>query len=224
MRFVIGMVIETLNRLDNHAGRAGCARSATRVNLSLDDGEAFELLLAPRAAKVLSSKDLPFPLGMDEALERILGIESTACLASLAELQARRDHSSMELESKLRSLGFRDEAIVRAIELGRERRYLDDRRFASSFIAERKRRGWGRKKIEFELKRKGIVLSDIPGYPDDYFDSSEDYERAIEALRRKSVPEARAFEKLTRFLMGRGFDYSTSSRAVRSYLDSESEA
>ena len=121
-------------------------------------------------------------------------------------------------------MGFRDEAIARAMELGRERRYLDDRRFASSFIAERKRRGWGRKKIEFELKRKGIVLSDIPGYPDDYFDSSEDYERAIEALRRKSVPEARAFEKLPRFLIGRGFDCSTSSRAVRSYLDSESEA
>lgn len=224
MRFVIGMDIEAIERFDIHAGSARCARSASRVNLRLDDGEAFELLLASRAAKALSSKDLPFPLDMDEALERILDIESTACLASLAELQARRDHSSMELESKLQAMGFRDEAIARAIELGRERRYLDDRRFSSSFIAERKRRGWGRKKIEFELKRRGICLSDIPGYPDDFFDSSEDYERAIEALRRKSVPEARAFEKLTRFLMGRGFDYSTSSRAVRSFLDSESEA
>ena len=100
---------------------------------------------------------------------------------------------------------------------------MDENRFCSYFIEERKRRGWGQRKIEAELKRRHVVLDDIPGYPEDYFAVDDDLARASALLAKRRVPEARAFEKLVRFLMGKGFSYHIAADAVKVRLDASSE-
>ena len=112
-----------------------------------------------------------------------------------------------------------DFAVARATEY----RFLDENRFCSYFIEERKRRGWGQRKIEVELKRRHVVLDDIPGYPEAYFAVDDDLARASALLAKRRVPEVRAFEKLVRFLMGKGFSYHIASDAVKARLDALSE-
>lgn len=102
-------------------------------------------------------------------------------------------------------------------------RFLDENRFCSYFIEERKRRGWGQRKIETELKRRHVVLDDIPGYPEDYFAVEDDLARASALLAKRRVPETRGFEKLVRFLMGKGFSYHIAADAVKARLDAERE-
>lgn len=104
-----------------------------------------------------------------------------------------------------------------------EYHFLDENRFCSYFIEERKRRGWGQRKIETELKRRHVVLDDIPGYPEDYFAVEDDLARASALLAKRRVPETRGFEKLVRFLMGKGFSYQIAADAVKARLDAERE-
>lgn len=138
----------------------------------------------------------------------------------LTEMLSRRDHSIHEAREKLDRYGFDSNVISTTIDRGVSLKFLNDQRFATYFIESRKRRGWGRRKIELELKRKGVDLEGIPGYPDEFYSAEDDSERAMVLLERKRVPESRAYEKLVRFLMAKGFDYSTASCAVKQKLDS----
>ncbi len=78
------------------------------------------------------------------------------------------------------------------------RNRIDDSTFATDFISERIRRGWARRKIEIELKRKGDDANDLPCYPVDIFSDDDELDRAIELLSRKSIPSVRPQEKLIR--------------------------
>ena len=86
---------------------------------------------------------------------------------------------------------LRQPAIDFAVARATEYRFLDENRFCSYFIEERKRRGWGQRKIEVELKRRHVVLDDIPGYPEAYFAVDDDLARASALLAKRRVPEVR---------------------------------
>ena len=61
----------------------------------------------------------------------------------------------------------------------------------------------------------------IAGYPEDFFDDAADVGRALGLLERKRLPDTRAYEKLVRFLVGKGFDYRCASEAVKLRLEHE---
>ena len=141
----------------------------------------------------------------------------------VTEMLSRRDHATGEVRDKLARYGFHQPAIDFAVERATEYRFLDENRFCSYFIEERKRRGWGQRKIETELKRRHVELDDIPGYPEDYFAVEDDLARASALLAKRRVPETRGFEKLVRFLMGKGFSYHIAADVVKARLDAERE-
>ena len=141
----------------------------------------------------------------------------------LTEMLARRDHAESEIRRKLSSYGFRDIEIEGSISRARELRFLNDDRFASYFIEERVRRGWGRRRIEAELSRRGVDACEVPGYPDAFFTEEGDLERARALLARRRVPEQRAYEKLVRFLVSRGFPFGVAADAVRERLSQQGE-
>ncbi len=156
---------------------------------------------------------------VDEALDTL---SRNICMTVLTEMLSRRDHSVHEAQEKLDRYGFDPDTISMTVDRGISYKFLNDQRFATYFIESRKRRGWGRRKIELELKRKGVDLEKLSGYPDEFYSAEDDSERAMELLERKRLPESRAYEKLVRFLMSKGFDYSTASSAVKQKLDSAS--
>ena len=189
-----------------------------QVRLILDNDDDLLIVVPVRVGRILKDSLPVLPLEVDEAFDRIHALEAKACMSVLTEMLNRRDHSCEEARAKLKLYGYRDEEIDPCIVKAVEMRFLNDTRFASYFIEERKRRGWGRRKIELELRAKGVNAQDLPGYPDSFFSVDDDAQRADAILRRKSIPSQRAFEKLVRFLMGKGFSYVDASDAVKRRL------
>lgn len=191
------------------------------VSVILDNGRSREIVVPTRVGRLLDAQGIALPCGEEEAFDAIHALEASVCFTMLAEMVSRRDHGEEEAADKLRCYGFRDIEIEQAVDRAREFRFLDDTRFVSTFIDERKRRGWGRRKIELELKRRGIEAADIEGYPEAFFDDEDDLARARAVLERKSVPAARGFEKLVRHLLSKGFSYAIASQAVRERMDDD---
>jgi regulatory protein len=80
----------------------------------------------------------------------------SAALAAAAALLARRDFCSIELGAKLMARGFEPAAVRAALEELIERRYLDDERYASRFVAMRAERGQGPRRIRRDLAELGL--------------------------------------------------------------------
>lgn len=191
-----------------------------RIVCSAEGGQERTLFVPARVARAVQ-RDLPvLPIAYDQLREMVFRAEDRSCYTALVEMLGRRDYADAEARRRLSLAGYRDESVAQAIERARASRFMDDDRFARQFIEQRKLRGWGRRKIEMELKARGIDPDGIAGYPDAFFSEDDDLERACALLEKKSVPESRAFEKLVRHLMGKGFSYSTASSAVRARLDS----
>ena len=206
-------------RLPDKARRALASYSAKKpiaeVTLTLDNGRSREIVVPTRVGRVLQAEGIPLPQDEDSAFDAIHALEGRVCLTMLTEMLSRRDHGTEEARRKLSLYGFRDIEIDAAVERATELRFLNDDRFVSYFIEERKRRGWGRRKVEVELKHRGIDLDAVPGWPDDFFSDDDDLSRARELLSRRPVPSNGAFEKLVRRLMSKGFSYSVAAQAAR---------
>lgn len=182
------------------------------------DGESRSHWAPTRVARAFEKEmgELPRPYG--DLVSTLDALTRSQCFSALTEMLSRRDHSSREAHDKLIHLGFREPEVEEALSRAQRARFLDDARFMRTFIDERLRRGWGRRKIELELRRRGVDPSALPDYPDAYFSYDSDLERAQELLGRKAVPQAHPFEKLVRHLVGKGFSYDVAMQAVRARL------
>lgn len=209
-------------RLPSREQRASASprrKPMAEVSCFIEDGGVREIVVPVRAAKLLLASPPGLPCEESTAFDLIHDIEYKACKGALIDMLSRRDHSVREIEEKLYSYGYRSEEIEKTVTFGVDHGFLDDVRFATTFISTRKLRGWGRRRIELELKKAGVSAEDVLGYPDDYFSSEEDYDRAVSMLSRKSIPETRAKEKFIRFLVSRGFDYDVSRHAAEYVLE-----
>lgn len=191
------------------------------VSCIMDNGRTREIVVPVRVGRLLMTDAIALPLPEEEAFDAIHALEGKICFAQLTEMLSRRDYAVLEARERLLNYGYREIEIDAALSKAIDVRFLDDSRFATYFISERIRRGWGRRKIEIELKRKGVDANDLPGYPVDFFSDDDELDRAIELLSRKSIPSVRPQEKLIRHLMAKGFSYSVSSEAARRRLSSD---
>lgn len=192
-----------------------------KIEFCLDDDSNWTKWTPVKAARVFIKNQPSYPCDKSAALDAVKDIELKCAKNQIMEMLGRRDYSAFELTDKLSIYGYRQETIDIALRRVQELHFQNDDRFTRYFIEERKRRGWGRRKIEVELKRKGIDVGSIPGYPESYFSEDDDTARAQALISRKSIPENRAFEKLVRFLMNKGFSYSISASVVKDYISGE---
>jgi regulatory protein len=81
---------------------------------------------------------------------------ATAALAAAVVLLSRRDFCSAELAARLEVDGFTGEAVQAALADLCERRYVDDERYARSFVAARAERGQGPQRIRRDLIELGL--------------------------------------------------------------------
>lgn len=198
-------------------------RPRAEVVFTLEDGASRSGWVPPRVARLFQKNEPDLPCAYRAAMDGLLALEERVCFTALTEMQSRREHSCSEARTKLLQQGFREPSVDRAIERARELKFINDTRFMTSFIDERLRRGWGRRRIEVELKHRGVDPAELPGYPEDYFSVEDDRERALALLKRKSVPETRAFEKFVRHLMGKGFSYDIAASAARARIALDEE-
>ena len=211
--FVLELDVSASGRRANSFSVAsGCVR------LTLEDDSEETISVPNKVARLLMTKDTAVERRSD-ALALIESCSEEAAQARLVELQASRDHSSRDLKDRLIRDGYDAELAYRVVDTAANTKVVSDRRFAEAFVHQKIQAGWGLTRIEHELRRHGVDASrTLIGWPEDYTDADDEYERALEAASRKHVREPNAYAKLVRFLCGRGFAQNVSMRAAKEAL------
>ena len=141
-------------------------------------------------------------------------------LNTALRILTKRDHSKHELLEKLKARGYADDIIDRVISECRRLNYINDERTAQVFIRQLKRKGFGRKRIRFELNLKGLrsqriqaMLSKSISNTDECRCAEKIYQKHARRFdREKDVIKRK--DKIYRFLYGRGFSKTVISELV----------
>lgn len=152
---------------------------------------------------------------LKDAVRAVTGMVARSRALRMLE---RRDYSYKELLVRLTNEGFDKATCVSILNDMRSSGVLDDTRFAEVFIRSKLSSGWGIERIRRELASRGVDTERLPGWPYDYADPDDEFERAMGIASRKRVREPNAYAKLVRFLMGRGFSTDVSMRAAKQTL------
>ena len=133
-------------------------------------------------------------------------------LQKLAALCSQSEHCTSEMKEKMTRWGIDEDAQQRVVEYLMANRYVDDRRYARSFVNDKlKYNKWGPRKIEQSLWMKHIDESILREALDDV--DNEEYISVLRPLltsKRKTTKAETDYEmnqKLLRFAIGRGFTF-----------------
>lgn len=121
------------------------------------------------------------------------------------------------LLKKIQKKHWSSDDVVKVIEKLKEDQYVDDRKFIDMYVRDRTLlKPKGKRALIAELIKHGVAKDMI----DEYFSGREMDEESLayETLvkrwsRLEGLPREKKFEKSIRFLLSRGFDYSTARRA-----------
>ncbi|MCR5607107.1 MAG: recombination regulator RecX [Treponema sp.] len=125
-----------------------------------------------------------------------------ALLAEKAALKslARSEQCRFMLAQKLYEKNFSKAAVNKALDFLESKDFLNDMRFASSWIRTRAiAKAEGRKKLELELAARGIKRTCIKDVLDKYFSETSEIElcnKALSKLLRLKTPSDKLFNKL----------------------------
>lgn len=161
------------------------------------------------------------PSSRAELLYQVGQISASKAMDRIAKLVDRRDYSSKEATDKLRQDGYTPSVVDATVARASDAHLIDDRRFAEVFVRTKVYAGWGMRRIERELSRRGIEAQELPGWPYDYLDPEGERERALEVARRHRVSGKNQLQKMVRFLMGRGFPTGVSYDVAREVLEDD---
>lgn len=135
---------------------------------------------------------------------------------------ARAEHCTGEIMAKLRTWGITGAEADRIVNHLTTNRFVDDLRFAKSFVRDRYRfAGYGRRKIALLLMTKHLERDIIDEAMDEIDEEVYgDILRHIIARKAKGL-DLELFEdrnKLYRYIVGRGFETSLASRAIKEHI------
>lgn len=135
----------------------------------------------------------------------------TKALSRMANLCARRECCIFDIKTKLLRYELDQEAIERIIEHLKKEKYIDELRFARSFINDKMRfNKWGKVKINFALRQKripqDIITEAFLDFSDEQLNASLDDVLTAKWKTIKGKSEQDRRTKLIRFALGRGFE------------------
>ena len=128
------------------------------------------------------------------------------------DLLARREHSRLELEQKLRKR-FSDQLETIEVELDKlaAEGLQSDERLAEAFIRARANRGQGPSRIRMELKSKGlgdeVISLAFESAEVDWYDLVREVAQKKFGEQLETAGDLKLKAKVSRFLQGRGFSY-----------------
>jgi regulatory protein len=141
--------------------------------------------------------------------------------AQRSEIQKRtemlirvRDRSECELKDRLARVGFDETIVEKEVTRARVAGLVDNERFTNLYVSGKKRSGWGQGRIENELQRFGIDLRQHEGYPEQFFGSEEELERALSCLARFKTTAKDKRSACYRKLISKGFSTEIINQAI----------
>ena len=138
------------------------------------------------------------------------------------DLLSKKPYSRKELSDKLRKSGY-DEAIV--YEVSRELEslgYINDSDYAALFLEHGMSKMWGKKKIQYEMKQKGlsdeIINETLSSLCDD--DAEDEMTHTIlTRYRGEDLTDIKTKARITRYFASRGFDFALIDKAIRKAIE-----
>nr|WP_314772995.1 regulatory protein RecX [uncultured Porphyromonas sp.] len=151
--------------------------------------------------------------------------------ARLASYCAQTERSPSDLRRRMQRLELEEELQAELLTRLEAEGFVSGERFARAFVHDKHRfNGWGPRRLEHELRRHGIASSVIAAALEELEEetSAEDEEpRVLQLLRAKqrSIPAGlerrKAYDRLMRFGLYRGYDYDEVREAITQLLDTE---
>ncbi|MBU0693962.1 MAG: recombination regulator RecX [Candidatus Omnitrophica bacterium] len=115
-----------------------------------------------------------------------------------------RPRSREEIISRLKEKGYPSSLIEGTLDYLEEKNYINDEEFARTAIFSSLQKGYGRRRIEFMLKKLGIEQSLIEESLKKY-----DFKEKIRELVEKKIDYYKGpqkYQKILNYLISRGFD------------------
>jgi regulatory protein len=144
---------------------------------------------------------------------------------------AFQERTHVEVKTKLSGMGIgwtqANEIVSKLIEEG----FLNEERFAKAFVGGKFRiKGWGKKKIEAELKKKGVSSYSILKAIREEIDVS-DYENTLLKLMKKKWASIKGpgmtgyvkQAKTRQYLLSRGYENAVISKIMKGIIESEKD-
>lgn len=155
----------------------------------------------------------------EASVQQETSYSSDKAYQKILKLLNYRDRTSFELRNRLEEKGFSqvaiNEALHKAIRLG----FVDDARFCQIYIEQSFRAGKGKRRVENELKKKGISQQDILAqFEDSSFMEDDEEERAYLFLQKHPPRGKHIRESAFRKLAARGYSINASSQAAARYV------
>lgn len=136
--------------------------------------------------------------------------ECGAAFEKAAKYLGARPRSESEMRTYLIGKGYAQDVIDATIEKLMSYGYIDDAEYCRIYIDTYKHKS-GARKLEAELRAKGIARETIEEALESIDDQSEAAMRLAEKYLSSHAPDKR---KLTAYLMSKGFDYDTIKSAL----------
>lgn len=150
----------------------------------------------------------------------------------LAHLCSGSEQAPLTLERKLLRWGIDDDEAEAILERLKAEGFISERRFAVAFVRDKYRfNGWGPLRLRSELRRLAIPSEFIDEALEELEEEEEHstYEQVEGLLRKKyhTLPQGlerrKAFDRLMRYGLYRGYEYEEVSEATQTILGEDDE-
>lgn len=194
----------------------------SRVSVYLDGKYAFSL-------DEVDAYRLRIKVGStltDEDVQRC-NLESnlSKAISKAADILSRKPATAYEITSKLRSKGYDDSVISVAVAELQELGYINDYDYAKIYLDYAGEKFYGTKKIRYELEKKGIdpyIIEDVLDERENT-DSIALKEHIYAKYGSVDMSDMKMRNKVMRYLISRGFDFSQANDAVKEYIKQQEE-
>jgi regulatory protein len=198
-------------------------RNKKRVNIYIENEYAFSCdmeLVYKHTIKVGSSFDA-------EEIEKIVENDNyvKAKRDALSFLE-RSYKTESEVCSKLQKKGYDEKTINRVIDFMREYKFVDDEKYINLYIND-KLNSQGRKKIVFDLRKKGVGEDALSGNIDKIHRCTEVEtayklaEKKYAVLSKRYTEKQKLNNKLSQYLFSRGYSWDIIKEVLRGLLKTE---
>ena len=142
---------------------------------------------------------------------------------------AFQERNHAEVKTKLSTMGIGWTAIYEIVSKLIEEGFLNEERFANAFVGGKFRvKGWGKKKIEMELRKKGISAYSIQKALRDEIDMA-DYEKTLTKLMQKKWSSIKGQgitsyvkqAKVRQYFLSRGYENSLITKVLKGVIEKE---
>jgi regulatory protein len=132
---------------------------------------------------------------------------------------AAHAQSLAEIEAKLAARGVPADVAAAVVDEASRLGYLDDAELARQLARGHRTRGFGRRRAERELRRRGLAETAATAALEEAYGDTDEVALARAALGQRATADAKAERRAVAFLVRRGFSAGAAWAVVRERRD-----